>query len=371
MDREMNGLRELVRISHFYGNNKEFVIAGGGNTSYKSDNKIWVKASGIPLAGIDEKGFVCMSRDLLNRISYARYSNDPVKREAEVKKDLEDARIKDHKRPSVETSLHNLFNFPYVVHTHPTVVNAMLCSKRARGKSLELFGNEILFIEYIDPGYTLFKKTEKELNNYKSIFGKEPSVIFLQNHGLIVCGNDFREISMITDNIVDKISSGFVYDIPSTTFLTADPDSEKLVSALMKFISGKNMSLVFRNNLLIQSFVEDANSFINVSKPFTPDNIVYCKSEYLFAMGKIDDIINSIRSFELRTGYYPRIIGLQRTGLISAGDSIQSAQRSLEVFQDMMKIRFLSENFGGPEFLTGKQVEFIDSWEAENYRRKF
>ena len=365
----MNGLRELVRISHFYGNNKEFVIAGGGNTSYKSDNKIWVKASGIPLAGIDEKGFVCMSRDLLNRISYARYSNDPVKREAEVKKDLEDARIKDHKRPSVETSLHNLFNFPYVVHTHPTVVNAMLCSKRARGKSLELFGNEILFIEYIDPGYTLFKKTEKELNNYKSIFGKEPSVIFLQNHGLIVCGNDFREISMITDNIVDKISSGFVYDIPSTTFLTADPDSEKLVSALMKFISGKNMSLVFRNNLLIQSFVEDANSFINVSKPFTPDNIVYCKSKYLYLKNDIEDVIKKITDFQRKHSWLPKILAIKGTGLISIAESPESANISMDIFLDMMKVSFLSRNFGGPEFLSKEQIEFIDNWEVENYRR--
>lgn len=365
----MSGLKELVRLSHFYGADKEFVIAGGGNTSYKSDDKIWIKASGIPLAGIDEKGFVCMSRNLLNKISFAAYSNDPVKRESEVKKDLEDAMINDNKRPSVETSLHNLFNFPYVVHTHPTVVNAMLCSKETRVKSIELFGNEILFIEYIDPGYTLFKKTEKELNNYKSIFGKEPSVIFLQNHGLIVCGNDFREISMITDNIIGKIRSGFVSDLPSTADLRVDPASENLVSALSKFLSRKNMAVEFRNNLLIQSFVNDEASFINVSKPFTPDNIVYCKSEYLFLKNDIEDVIEEITNFQSKHSWLPKIIAVKGTGLIAIAESPESANISMDIFLDMMKVSFLSRNFGGPKFLSKEQIEFIDNWEVENYRR--
>lgn len=366
----MNGLKELVRISQFYGADKEFVIAGGGNTSYKSDDKIWVKASGVYLAGIDEKGFVCMSRDLLNKISSATYSNDPVKREAEVKKDLEKARIYDNKRPSVETSLHNLLNFPFVVHTHPTVVNAMLCSKEARKKSIELFGNDILFIEYIDPGYTLFKKIEKELNKYKSIFGKEPSVIFLQNHGLIVGGKDFGEISIITSKIISKIRSGFVFTLPSTTCLTADPDSEKLVSALLKFLSGKNMSLEFRNNLLIQNFVRDVASFNNVSGPFTPDNIVYCKSKYLYLNKDIEDVIEEITDFQRKYSWLPKILAIKGKGLISIAESPESADISMDIFMDMMKVSFLSRNFGGPKFLSKKHIEFIDSWEVENYRRK-
>jgi len=41
----------------------------------------------------------------------------------------------------------------------------------------------------------------------------------------------------------------------------------------------------------------------------------------------------------------------------------------LEVFTDMMKISLLSEQFGGPHFMTGEQISFIDNWEVENYRR--
>jgi hypothetical protein len=39
------------------------------------------------------------------------------------------------------------------------------------------------------------------------------------------------------------------------------------------------------------------------------------------------------------------------------------------VFTDMMKISYLSEQFGGPHFMTDGQISFIDNWEVENYRR--
>ena len=38
--KELGKLEELVEISRFYGKDNRFVIAGGGNTSYKNDEKI-------------------------------------------------------------------------------------------------------------------------------------------------------------------------------------------------------------------------------------------------------------------------------------------------------------------------------------------
>ena len=34
-------------------------------------------------------------------------------------------------RPSVETSMHEIINYPFVVHTHPTLVNAITCANKA------------------------------------------------------------------------------------------------------------------------------------------------------------------------------------------------------------------------------------------------
>jgi len=53
-------LQDLIRVSRLFGSDPSFVIAGGGNTSYKNEEKIWIKASGISLATIDENGFVSL-----------------------------------------------------------------------------------------------------------------------------------------------------------------------------------------------------------------------------------------------------------------------------------------------------------------------
>mgnify|MGYP001587571845 FL=1 len=81
-------INELIEISRFYGKNKEYVIAGGGNTSFKDEETIWIKASGQPLAELDENGLVALSRKKLQIISGKTYSDDPILREEEVKNDL-------------------------------------------------------------------------------------------------------------------------------------------------------------------------------------------------------------------------------------------------------------------------------------------
>jgi hypothetical protein len=59
----------------------------------------------------------------------------------------------------------------------------------------------------------------------------------------------------------------------------------------------------------------------------------------------------------------------EKGGLIIAEENGQTIQTVLEVFHDMMKISYLSDQFGGPHFMTEEQIAFIDSWEVENYRR--
>src|SRR4030042_6006503 len=126
-----NPLEQPVEISRFYGADKEFVLAGGGNTSYKDNKKIWVKASGVPLATIGRKCFTILSREKLNIISDKKYSKDPCIRESQVKEDLYKSKMdpEDPLRPSVETSLHNLIRYAYVVHLHPPLVNGLMCAR--------------------------------------------------------------------------------------------------------------------------------------------------------------------------------------------------------------------------------------------------
>ena len=61
---------------------------------------------------------------------------------------------------------------------------------------------------------------------------------------------------------------------------------------------------------------------------------------------------------------------ISAVGLVAVEDSARSVETCLDVFEDLMKVSWLSENFGGPKFLTPRDIQFIDTWEVENYRRK-
>src|SRR5664280_2499719 len=117
-------INELIEISKYYGENKEYVIAGGGNTSFKDNETIWIKASGKALAEMNEEGLVALSREKLHIISTGTYSDDSVAREEQVKEDLFRSIIGpgNNKRPSVETSLHEIIQYKFVVHLHPCLL---------------------------------------------------------------------------------------------------------------------------------------------------------------------------------------------------------------------------------------------------------
>ena len=67
-------IESLITMSRTYGSNPEYVLAGGGNTSFKDDKYMYVKASGSALSTITEDGFVKMDREKLNVIFTKKYS---------------------------------------------------------------------------------------------------------------------------------------------------------------------------------------------------------------------------------------------------------------------------------------------------------
>ena len=368
-------ISELVEVSRFYGQDKTFVIAGGGNTSFKDKKHIWIKASGVALETIDENGFVCLLRDKLKIVSTKNYSSDATLREAEVKADLAGAIVSEgNNRPSVETSMHEIIDYQYVVHTHPTKVNALMCSKNAESVCHELFGDQSLFIPYTDPGYILFKKVESEIAVYTTNFGKAPQIIFLENHGVFVAGDSIPEINEMYTSIIDKINSKITEDLPVDEPIPFDSvliDSVEALNPEMKTSTAFGIT-----NSLIHRFANDYNSFLKADTAFTPDDIVYCKAHYLFIpvytdeTEQIDTAKDLIADYLKSYGYLPKVLVVERQGVIAVEDNIKSVMNVLEVYYNILKISFLSEYFGGPQFMTKVQIDFIDNWEVENYRRK-
>ena len=85
-------LSKIAQISNRYGSNPEFVLAGGGNTSYKDEEFLYIKGSGTTLATITESGFVKMNRKKLSAMFEKQYSEDSAERETQVLEDMMDAR---------------------------------------------------------------------------------------------------------------------------------------------------------------------------------------------------------------------------------------------------------------------------------------
>ena len=397
----MKQIEDLIAISRKFGQDSRFVIAGGGNTSYKDENRLWVKASGHALATITEDGFAVLDRALLNEMGEKAYNEDTAIREEQVKNDLSVACITKDRRPSVETSLHNCMGFAFVVHLHPTLVNGLMCSVNAEAACKEIFP-DALYIEYTDPGYTLFKKVYDRIKAYKAEKGKEPQVIFLQNHGIFVGGDTTAEIEGIYSEVLGKLEAK-VAALPEGDTAVSETVTD-VVPAIRQMLSrsGRGFKILkVTKNALVDFFIDGCSvtstgsatdqqpvaepveatdcpgksGFDKIAKPFTPDIIVYCKSSYIFIEAESDEEIlkqaeEEIEAFVSGKGYTPKVLLIKGIGLIAVGDSSKNSQIITDVFTDAMKIAFYAQSFGGEHPMERAWIDFIDNWEVENYRRK-
>lgn len=369
----MRQIEDLIAISRKFGQDSRFVIAGGGNTSYKDENRLWVKASGHALATITEDGFAILDRTLLNEMGEKAYNEDTAIREEQVKNDLAVACVTKDRRPSVETSLHNCMGFAFVVHLHPTLVNGLMCSANAEAVCGEIFP-EALYIEYTDPGYTLFKKVYDRINAYKAANGKEPQVIFLQNHGIFVGGDTTAEIEGIYSEILGKLEAK-VAALPEGGS-EVSPTVTDVIPAIRQMLSraGRGLkTLKVTKNALVDYFLDGSRE--KIAAPFTPDIIVYCKSAYIFIDAESDEEIlkqaeEKIEAFAAEKGYTPKVLLIKGVGLVAVGDNSKNAQIITDVFTDAMKVAFYAQSFGGEHPMEKAWIDFIDNWEVENYRRK-
>lgn len=373
-EEEKSGIQDLIEISRFYGQDSRFVIAGGGNTSYKNKGKIWVKASGAALATITEEGFAVLDRNKLNGMSGKTYSTDPSEREEQVKNDLAGATLTKGKRPSVETSMHNAIDYPFVVHLHPTAVNGLMCAQHAEAGLKKLFGEKALYVEYTDPGYVLFKKVDDRINAFREAYNEEPQVIWLQNHGIFVAAPSIKEIKSIYEGIIQKLENAFITPLPTAERETCRCTEEILPAIRMMLSKNGLKTLKVRKNELVKYFYDSEEKQKEIAKPFTPDAIVYCKSNYIFLNDENPEMVlekasELLPTFSSSYGYQPKVLLVKGIGLVAVGDNAAQCDTILDVFEDAMKVAFLSHSFGGPHPMTQDQIDFIDNWEVENYRR--
>jgi rhamnose utilization protein RhaD (predicted bifunctional aldolase and dehydrogenase) len=365
-------LQTLSDISRFYGANPDYVIAGGGNTSFKDGEFLYIKGSGTSLADIKPGDFVKMDRAALGGIRDRRYLEDRDPREAAVLADMMAARCpgEEAKRPSVETLLHDILPYTYVVHTHPSMVNGLTCARGGEPAVRELFSGGAVWIPSTDPGYILFRAVRAAIEAFRAERGRDAEIIFLQNHGVFVGADSAEGIKAVYERIMAAIGAK-LRRRPDLGGRCAGYGDSGAFAAALAALAGKTRPgpwfVRFERNNEIANFVKDRASFGPVSSAFSPDHIVYAGSDPLF----VEDPAAAGDAWEAhlaKTGRIPKITALRGCGIFGLGNTEKTAAAAVELFTDAVKVAVYTESFGGPLFMTEDKIDFINNWEVERYR---
>ena len=169
-------LNDLLHISHQVGERLDLVQGGGGNTSVKaSDGIMYIKASGTALKAMSvQRGWVALGGES---------SGD--------------------EQPSMEWPMHLLLP-RIVIHVHAVYPNIYNCQVGGVEKLASLLTQyEPIVIPYATPGQELADMIKAHLTVVS------PRLILLENHGLIVCGEDANEVVSRLHTINNLVKADF------------------------------------------------------------------------------------------------------------------------------------------------------------------
>jgi rhamnose utilization protein RhaD (predicted bifunctional aldolase and dehydrogenase) len=281
---------------------------------------------------------------------------EPAEREALVKVMMEQAVLPESTgRASVEAPLHDSLSARYVVHTHPALVNGMTCAVQGKAACAEFFP-EALWLDYIDPGFTLCMRVRREIQAFKADRGIEPQLIFLKNHGVFVSSDTPEGIRSLYAMMFDRLKQAYAEAGIALTLTIQEPPEDKHIQALLKRISHVIP-------LLDDGFVEVSGMFDYATGPISPDHIVYSKSYPLVGEPNAE----TVGAFYDQHGYFPHVICTDKV-VLGMGASETRAGLALEMALEGALVRQLAAAFGGIEYMTDEAGAFIENWEVESYR---
>lgn len=314
----------------------------------KNQENLWVKASGTTLNTLTPESLVKMDREKLGTLLSIETPALPHEREALVKTVMESSKCEGETgRASVEAPLHHCLDHTFVVHTHPPLVNALTCAIDGKTQAADLFP-EALWVDYIDPGYTLCTHVHRMLEEYKSLRGCHPGLILLENHGIFVGGDSPEQVHELYLHVMNTLRQrvGPVDAFPSSC------EAGPLQHAL-RAIYGDDAALVERH--------------LPHTSPecLTPDHIVYAKSHY--HRGPVSSA--SIEAFQALHGYEPKVY-IDGDRVVALAESPRQAHLAMELIEDAAEVAKGSLAFGGHQTMTSEAVAFIENWEVEAYRQK-
>ena len=369
---------QIIEVANHFGD-PEYARAGGGNASYKQDGILYIKPSGTSLKTLVAEDLVPLRMDVLLD---ALHSNEPVDGDpVQVAADAARVGVNDGRRPSVEILFHALLPEPLVIHLHPLTANALTCNVRAHELAQEIFGDEAIVVDYIDPGVPLARGVEQARERYTERTGKTPpGLTLLRNHGIIAAGETAEEVISLVEDATARIRAAIdARPEPETHDLGADADPATLIQWAAPVLRGllgsaSGLAVVTSDSSELVRTQTWLGKPIVSEGPLIPDQIVYagsmpCVVEPQYAP-LVDQVTTAVNEYQEAWGHNPVIVVLPGRVVFAAGPDHAAAKNSLDTFIDALRVARDADRLGTTRVMDERERGFIETWEAEAYRKK-
>lgn len=349
-EKNARGLADFSRMSQAAGARPDYVQGGGGNTSVKlADGLMAIKASGYCLSDIQpDKAYAVLDYEALRKFYN---DNEPA--------DLEDvekqgsactkANVKvidglEVLRPSVEAGFHSILK-TFVLHTHSVYANLAACSESCREIAGAAFAGASYswgWVPYTDPGANLTFAIRDELRRVKAQTGKEPAVILMQNHGIIVHDDSADACLAIHADANERLARIFAID--GTAFPKATV--QELAAGFYCDDAPYLAEQLRKGRLTQQGLLEE---------PLYPDQMVFLTDTFFMDQEEIGD---------------GQCVASSKTGRVLLKMPEKKARTLVETLTAVAFIWETVEKNGYRVAAMGEAAKtFIANWESEKYRK--
>lgn len=392
----------LVYRSNLLGRDRTVCNVFGGNTSVKLNESdhlgrdvevLWVKGSGSDVLNIKEEGFAGLRLSEILPLMARSEMND----EEMVEFLSHTIHALDRPRQSIETLLHGFTPAKHVDHTHPDAVISLACLPNGQEICQQIWGNRMVWVDYIRPGFTLSKWIGEGLRaNPKAecvVMGKHGLVTW--GHTSVDCYESTMKIIQEAENFIDAARKGSADKdhSPETQF---SPD---FLSQLMASVRG----MVSERRPAILKLDQSAKVLAFLARPGVeeltqigaacPDHLVHTKRLPLFVdwnpkQGKdLADLVGNIRnrldryveayesyykdhssSGDVMTDPFPRIILIPGLGMITTGADANAADISNQLYHRAIPVIGGSQAVDEFISLTPEEAFGIEYWPLELYK---
>ena len=341
-------LSDFARVSQSTGARADYVQGGGGNTSVKLPGGLMaIKASGFCLSDIrpDKAYAVLDGADLRNFY----LTTDPsaladVEKEgsARAKADVRHIDGLADLRPSVEAGFHSILK-TFVVHTHSVYANLAACSTACRPIAAQAFAGANYtwgWVPYTDPGANLTFAIRDELRRVEKKTGKVPSVILMQNHGIIVHDDDAERCLAIHADANERLAQQFGIHGDSFPAISVRQTGEELYEADTPYLREA-----------LKNCRYDYKTFIET--PLYPDQMVFLIGTFF-----MDKEGTTAEGADTKTGALVLHMGEKKARTIT-----ETLTAVIFIMDTITKMGYTVSTMGEAA------KSFIANWESEKYRK--